>query len=198
MRKILSSLALLSTLLFAEAVTVPTVNKTPITMDINGEHIDFQGYQGKYVLLEYFGTHCPMCMMEIEHLKALQKNYPDIKVISVELQNTPADRLKDFVFEKDIKYPVIDFQNAYTLYMFAKNVAPQWTGGIPMMILFDKNGQALTYFIGVTSQEDIIKTIKQYTGDDLNNGKTNQSNTNETNSSTDGSLSDKLLHFFKW
>jgi thiol-disulfide isomerase/thioredoxin len=162
MKKLLSSLLLASSLLFAEAVTIPTVNKTPITMDINGEHIDFQGYQGKYVLLEFFGTRCPMCAMELEHLKSMQKNNPELEVIAVELQNTPKDTLSDYIFENDINYPVIDFQNAYTLYMFAKNAAPKWKGGIPMTILFDKNGQALTYFVGVITETDILNAIKEY------------------------------------
>ncbi len=205
MKKIFSSLLLASTLLLAQTVTVPTVNtQTPITMDINGEHIDFSGYAGKYVILEYFGTHCPVCQMEIDHLKSMQQNNPKLEVISVELQNTPVEALKDFVFEKGINYPVIDFKNAYSLYMFAKNAAPQWQGAIPLMILFDKNGQALTYFMGVTSEEDIIKAIKDRTGVDIN-GKSGQSQqphepakTNETNTSTNGSISNKLLHFFKW
>jgi len=162
MKKILASLALLSSLLFAQPVTVPTVNKTPITMDINGEHIDFQGYNGKYVLLEYFGTHCPMCAMEVDHLKSMQQNNPDIEVIAVELQNTDKEALSDYVFEKGINYPVIDFSNAYDLYMFAKNAAPQWTGSIPMIILFDKDGQALTYFMGVIDETDVLNAIKQY------------------------------------
>jgi len=131
-------------------------------MDINGEHIDFQGYQGKYVLLEYFGTRCPMCAMEVDHLKSMQANNPDIEVIAVELQNTDKETLSDYVFEKGINYPVIDFSNAYDLYMFAKSAAPKWSGAIPMIILFDKNGQALTYFMGVVDETQVLEAIKQY------------------------------------
>jgi len=149
-------------------------------MDINGEHIDFQGYQGKYVLLEYFGTRCPMCAMELEHLKSMQKNNPLLEVIAVELQNTSKEDLSDYIFEKGINYPVIDFKNAYTLYMFAKNAASQWQGSIPLIILFDKNGQALTYFMGVIGEDDIINAIKNYTGVDISY---------ENNVSTNGSLS---------
>jgi peroxiredoxin len=136
-------------------------------MDISGEHIDFQGYQGKYVLLEYFGTRCPMCAMELEHLKSMQENNPKIEVIAVELQNTPTDRLQKYIIDNKITYPVIDFQNAYTLYMFAKNATTQWRGSIPLIILFDKNGQALTYFMGVVGEDDIVNAIKNYTGVDI-------------------------------
>ena len=76
MKKLLSSLLLTSSLLFAEAVSIPTINKTPLIIDISGEHIDFYGYYGKYVILEYFGTRCPMCEMELEHIKSMQKNNP--------------------------------------------------------------------------------------------------------------------------
>jgi peroxiredoxin len=162
MKKLLSSLLLASSILFAEAVSIPTVNKTPMIMDINGEHIDFQGYQGKYVVLEFFGTRCPMCSMELEHLKSMQKNNPEIEVIAVELQNTPTDRLQNYIANNEITYPVIDFQNAYTLYSFAKNAAPKWNGGIPMTILFDKSGQALTYFVGVITETDVLNALKQF------------------------------------
>jgi len=146
-------------MLLAQSTTVPTVNNTPITMDIYGEHIDFQGYKGNYVVLEFFGTHCPMCQMELPYLKSLIQNNPDIKVIGVELQNTPTDRLKSFIDDHQINYPIVDFQNAYTLYKYAKSVASKWKGSIPLIILFDKNGQALTYFIGVAGEEDIKKAL---------------------------------------
>ena len=167
-KKLIFVLAFFLSPLFCEIISLPTANNGNINFEIKNEHIDFYGYQGKYVLLEYFGTKCPMCQMEVEHLKNLVNTTPSVKVIAVELQNTPLDKLRNFIANKGINYPVIDFQNAYPLYMFAKNVIRNWQGQIPLAILFNRNGDALTYFIGVISKNDIIQAIKQYAGEDLN------------------------------
>ena len=169
MIKILSSLAFVVSVMFATEVTYPTTNtQTPIKMDIQEKSIIFKNLPKKYTLLEFFGVRCPMCRMEVPHLISMQKNNPRLQVVAVEMQGTNKETLDDFIFEKGINYPVFSFDYSSELYKFGNRINTNWEGGIPMTIVLDPNGQALLYFMGVISEDEIIEAIKNATGVDIN------------------------------
>ncbi len=132
----------------------------------------FDRYKGKIVFLEFWGTHCPPCRMSIPHYVELQKKFKDrLAIVAIEVQGTPAERLKAFVQSRGINYTVIPHQNALD---FIDYVARRsgWRGSIPFLIILDQQGNFVTAQVGLLSQdalEGVIKTLGK-TGSSQNAG----------------------------
>ncbi len=159
MRKILFFTLFLVSSIFARSITIPVVNPesgiSQLNMDINGKNINFLNYPAKYVVLEYFGAHCPVCQAELKHMKNINKD-PSIQVVGVEVQGTSEDDLKKFIKENDVKYPIISYNNSLEFY----NYAPEWNGKIPMIIIFAQNGVPIKKFLGFKKEEELINAMK--------------------------------------
>ena len=166
MKKIVFAIFFLVSTLFGRYVSVPVINTDSgiinLSMSINGENIQFHDFPGKYVLLEYFGAHCPVCKSEVKHMKIINKENPLIKVVAVEVQGTPDSTLKDFIFERGISFPVVSFNNSIEFYYYARAGVPNWGGRIPMMVLFATNGKKIKSFTGLKTEEDIMKALNEY------------------------------------
>ena len=166
MKKIIFATIFLVSTLFGRYASVPVVNIdsgiSNLSMSINGENIKFYDFPEKYVLLEYFGAHCPVCKSEVKHMKQIHRDNPLIKVVAVEVQGTPEDELKDFIFERGITYPIVSFNNSIEFYYYARVGVPNWGGKIPMMVLFAPNGKKIKAFIGYKTEEDIMKALNEY------------------------------------
>ncbi len=126
----------------------------------------FKGYEGRPVLLNFFGKHCRYCMKEIPHLVALKKQYGDrLGIIGVHVQErmTPQERLalqKRFGFN----YPIFEYLDNVP---FVRNISnrAEWRGGIPFSILFDGKGKVVDIMPGYADmnmlQSLVAKAMKR-------------------------------------
>jgi thiol-disulfide isomerase/thioredoxin len=142
--------------------------KEPITLtDIDGQSIivtptakgyTFSGYENKVVLVNFFATWCPPCKAEIPHLNNLQDKYKDnFAIISVLLEeNKSNDEIANFVKYNAIKYTIT---NSPENYKFAKAVGG--VNNIPLMFLYDKEGNYSTHYVGAIPEEMIDADIKK-------------------------------------
>ena len=163
MRKILVIFILFIGLLDAKDILLKALNNNgmPLNISINDKQILFNDtkFRDKYIILEFFSHRCPTCYMEIPHLNVMNKDNPFIKVIGVHMADLSDEGLDDYIFSNNINYPVVPFTYSYDLYYYAKNVEPRWGGAIPFMILINKQGKVLQTYLGVTTEEDIMKYI---------------------------------------
>ena len=130
-------------------------------MKITDIGFDFEQYKGKYVLLDFFGPHCPPCLIEMPHLVELQKEQKDNLVIigvQVQQQMSPA-ALKAFMKEKKLNYPVVNLDYAMELVQFIR-ANTNWGGQIPYMLLFNKEGKFTQTYMGLTDVSKIKKELK--------------------------------------
>ncbi len=142
--------------------------KEPITLtDISGKEIivtptakgfTFSGYEEKVVLVNFFATWCPPCKAEIPHLNNLQDKYKsNFAIISVLLEeNKPNDEIANFVKYNTINYTIT---NSLENYKFAKAVGG--VNNIPLMFLYDKQGNYATHYVGAIPEEMIDADIKK-------------------------------------
>ena len=128
----------------------------------------FQGLENKVVLLNFFGTWCPPCIAEIPHLNnirsKLKKNF---EILAVDIGprggglNTK-EELESFIKEYNVPYPIVSGEIAKQLFSVVSELNP--SGSIPFMVLFNKQGQYVRYYIGMKPEEmlfnDISATIK--------------------------------------
>ena len=161
MRRVFVLVLFLASFVLAKDISLPVLNNggKSLSVSIEDKKINFKDYPNKYIILEFFGYRCPTCFYETTHLKIMQKDNPFIKVVAVHMDNLSNERLDDYIFENGINYPVVPFTYAYDLDKFARYVEPRWGGVIPFMMLINKEGKVLNTFLGITTEEDIMKYI---------------------------------------
>lgn len=103
---------------------------------VSGESVTLSQFKGSNpVLLVFFATWCPPCNREVPHLVELQNKYGSkgLKIVAVDIDE-PKDLVSQFVQEKGINYTVLLDQGG--------QIAEKYkVTGIPMNILFDKQGE---------------------------------------------------------
>jgi len=129
----------------------------------------FKGYEGKVILLDFFGTWCPPCKAEIPHLNNIREDMKNrFEIIGVDIGSrrgevTPSNELASFVKEFKIKYPITTSGDNKKLYGALGELNPN--GSIPFMILFDKKGVIVQYYVGMQREgilrDDIDKALKR-------------------------------------
>ena len=162
----------LSSLIFAEgnttqkAVVQPTISATTI----DGKTFTFKGakaglempdnLKGKVVIVEFWGTHCPPCLMSIPHYIDLTKKYKGkAEMLAVEVQMTPKAQLVQFVKQKGINYNVFTQADNQDFVRYLGTRAG-WRGAIPYLLIFDTNGEVLAIKRGMVSEQYVEGVIK--------------------------------------
>ncbi len=140
----------------------PLLNKKIPSVNLNtvqGQPFDWSSLKGKLVVLSFWATWCPPCMMEFPILNKIHKNLDHNKAVVVSicvdgLSNT--DRVQEIIKEGKYTLPVLlgsddlkkDFQFA----------------GIPSLFIFDKEGTVRDVHVGYDSEMErvILKKIKKF------------------------------------
>ncbi|MEA3498774.1 MAG: thioredoxin domain-containing protein [Campylobacterota bacterium] len=128
----------------------------------------FEGLENKVVLVDFFGTWCPPCKAEIPHLNNIrEKLKDDFEILGIDIGSrrgevTKPTELASFIKDFKIKYPVTTGGDNGKLFGAVSELNPQ--GSIPFMVLFNKKGEYVKYYIGMKPEEmlfnDISQTIK--------------------------------------
>ncbi|RLA74323.1 MAG: hypothetical protein DRG30_05420 [Epsilonproteobacteria bacterium] len=148
---------------------LPIVNQTTVTTT-DGEVIQvketeagfiFVGYEGKIVLLEFYGSTCPHCMADIPMYNSLQAKYGDrLVVIAVETYgqlNNAA--LRDFANSHNMQYRTIAKENSGNLYAYAQSLVGT-IGGVPYLIVLDGDGEIVTTGLNAFSESQLDSIIQ--------------------------------------
>ena len=145
-----------------------TVNGKDITIEVKKEGWVFKGLENKVVLLNFFGTWCPPCKAEIPHLLNIRsKLEKDFEILAVDVGPRSGGynsqkHLVSFIKEYNLTYPIVSEEKAKQLFGAVSELNP--SGSIPFMILFNKKGQYVQYYVGMKTEEmlfnDISSTIK--------------------------------------
>jgi len=165
LKKIFFALMLISSLIYAAEINQPEFNLKTIDGKIikvkgNKNGLDIPAFKGKAVILEFWGTHCPPCLYSISHYIKLKNKYKDkMAMLAVEVQMTPKDELIKFAKAKGINYNVLTQTENMN---FVRYIAARsgWRGGIPFLLIFDKNGDIITIHTGYLSENYVDKLIQ--------------------------------------
>jgi len=158
MRAKISLFFLLLTIVFAlGADPVAGKEKAPnfTLVDINGKQFTLSDQLGKVVLLDFFTTMCPPCIIEIEHLKGLYNKYsPDqfvILSISVDPYTDTVQRLQSFAQQ---------YEMTWTVARDTANVAYKYgVSPIPHLVIIDAEGYKRHSHIGLTAESTLRSEI---------------------------------------
>jgi thiol-disulfide isomerase/thioredoxin len=123
--------------------------------------ITFEQYKGKIVFLEFWGPHCPPCLISIPNYIELQKKYKDkLAIVAVEVQGTPEAMLKEFAKDKGMNYDIVPHKNAVPFIDYVQARAG-WEGAIPFLVILDQQGNFVTGQAGLLNEKALEGVIQE-------------------------------------
>jgi cytochrome c biogenesis protein CcmG, thiol:disulfide interchange protein DsbE len=130
--------------------------------EISGAKISLSNLKGKVIIVDFWATWCPPCLMSIPELVGLQEKYRQngLSVVGISVDNPDqvSDRdLAAFMEKRKINYPVAR-ANAQVLQAY---FAHDSNMAIPTMFLIDRQGMIAEKKVGFApgSVEQSIKKL---------------------------------------
>ena len=169
MKKLLLTLtfSLLAVTTFINANEVPsftltTVDNKTITVTETKEGLNFKEFKGKAILLTLFGHRCPPCLKEIpEFIELTKKHKDDLKIVALEAQLYPTDKVKEFVKEHEMNYNVIAgiYHDNFIAYI-ARRAGYSRGIPLPLLIAINKDGEVENVRAGLVGEDELEQLIK--------------------------------------
>ena len=140
----ISSLALLSDV---QAVDMPLTA-------INGDQVNLNRYQGRWIVVNYWATWCPPCIEEMPELQAFHNEHveKDAVVVGINSELISRDQLKSFLDTYFITYPVFLSKPAQQSEL---GLIP----GLPTTFLVSPQGKVVARQIGPVTRDMLEQFI---------------------------------------
>lgn len=139
------------------ALAEPTEKPVPAPAfelnDLDGKPISLKAYQGKVVILNFWGTWCTPCRKETPDLVAVQQQFKDkgLVVIGAAMDQGNQDGVKAFATKYFVNYPIISATAALN---HAYNVIVA-----PTTFIIDKSGNLVYRHVGAINRKDLAKLV---------------------------------------
>ncbi len=143
--------------LFATGVASATSISQATFKDLEGKTHRLGDFKGKVVLVNFFASYCPPCMVEIKELVKLYRKYQKdgLVVVGLMVDREGESLLPHIVEAKGITYPV-GLATKEILDLFGN---PPIT---PTTFIIDREGTVVKRLIGYTGRKYLEKKVKEY------------------------------------
>jgi len=121
----------------------------------DGDTIALNGYPGKVVFVNFWGTYCPPCVAELPDLQAVYETLQDedFVIIGINAEEKP-EKVKAFVAENGITFPIVISDDATVNAIFGlKHMPTTW--------FVDKNGILRGKMEGQMSKRMALKIARK-------------------------------------
>jgi thiol-disulfide isomerase/thioredoxin len=127
--------------------------------DVNGVEHKLSDYRGKWVLVNYWATWCPPCLEEIPELVLFHEEHKDkdAVVLGVNFEDVKLKKLREFIDENFITYPVL-------LSKPAPSSALGPIPGLPTSYLVSPQGEVVAQQVGTVTMQSIEDFINSEKG----------------------------------
>lgn len=120
--------------------------------DLNGQTLSLADFEGKVIFLNFWATWCPPCRQEIPGFIEIYEKYKEkgLVIIGVSVDREGADKVRKFVLDNNITYPVA---------MFTEEIIKAYQPGrfIPTTIIIDKQKKIRDKHVGYMDKETLEK-----------------------------------------
>jgi len=135
--------------------TVLAVNM-PLT-DVHGNQVNLSSYQGKWLVVNYWATWCPPCIIEMPELQSFHDEHvdKDAIVIGINSELIGKQRLQEFLQDYFITYPVF----------VSKPTQQSELGlipGLPTTFLVTPTGEVVARQVGPVTRDMIEQFIEKW------------------------------------
>jgi len=121
--------------------------------DLQGQVFNLRAQRGKIVLIDFWASWCPPCVIEIPHLIALEKEFGarGLRIVGISMDDSAAPT-RETMRKAAFNYPVVmgdaKFGNLYGGVL-----------GLPLQILVGADGKILTIWSGEVPPATLDKAI---------------------------------------
>ena len=120
--------------------------------------------QGKVLVVNFWATWCHGCVSEFPEFVALDKEYrkKGVKIVGISLDQPSDIDSKVIPFIKksrakfDIRVPDMDDPKP-----IIDQFTPEWTGAMPVTLIFDRSGALVYKHFGVIDRKEIVGTLER-------------------------------------
>ena len=149
---------ILIALLFSIAVPLTALAVDMPLIDTHGNKVNLSSYQGKWVVVNYWATWCPPCIIEMPELQSFHDRHAaadDAMVIGINTELIGKQQLLNFLEDYFITYPIF----------VSKPVQQSELGlipGLPTTFLVTPQGKVVARQVGPVTQEMIEQFIQNF------------------------------------
>jgi len=124
---------------------------------LDGKDYQLSDFRGKVVIVNFFASHCPPCMVELKELAKLYRKYEGrgLVIISLMVDEEASPLLPQIVRAKGITYPV----------GIASEKIMEAFGNVyitPTTFIINKEGQVVKRLVGYAGPKYLEKKIREY------------------------------------
>lgn len=144
-------------LLLAIAMPLPALAVDMPLTDINGNKANLKSYQGKWVVVNYWATWCPPCIVEMPELQSFHDEHvdKDAMVIGINTELIGKHQLRSFLEDYFITYPVV---NSKPTQQSELGLIP----GLPTTFLVNPEGEVVARQVGPVTRDMIEKFMENW------------------------------------
>ncbi len=149
---------ILFALLLSIAVSLSALAVDMPLTGISGNKVNLNSYQGKWVVVNYWATWCPPCIIEMPELQAFHDRHTaadDAIVLGINTELIGKQQLQQFLEDYFITYP--NFASKPTQ-QSELGLIP----GLPTTFLVTPQGKVVARQVGPVTQEMIEQFIKKF------------------------------------
>ncbi len=117
---------------------------------IDGTLFDSDKLQGEPLMIEFWGTWCPVCKQQAPNVATVAKNY---NVLTIAVNSRDDDHITRWLRENKVSYPVLN------------DISGKWATrfkipAYPTTFFFDSNGKLKFTEVGYTTTAGMIARLK--------------------------------------
>ncbi|MGA2509469.1 MAG: TlpA disulfide reductase family protein [Candidatus Acidiferrales bacterium] len=120
--------------------------------DMQGKQWSLTELRGKVVLVNFWATWCPPCRKEMPDLDSLYQRFKDRGFVVLALSDEDAGKVKPFIAERNISYPVLLDPGDKVKDLFQVN-------GIPESFVYDRGGRLVAQSIDMRTQRQFLEML---------------------------------------
>ena len=120
-------------------------------------------HRGRVVLLNFWATWCPPCIVEFPEIVSLEKAYRDrglvVVSVSADFPSQIDSRLLPFLDKHRPSFPVY-IKQTDDVDDFIRIIDPDWTGAIPATFFIDRDGTVTNKKFSAMSGEEMKRILE--------------------------------------
>jgi len=120
--------------------------------DLQGKTWSLRELKGKVVLVNFWATWCPPCRKEMPDLNTLYQRFKDQGFVILAISDEEADKVKPFIAERNISYPVMLDPGRKVNELFQVE-------GIPKSFVYDREGKLVAQSIDMRTQKQFLEML---------------------------------------
>ena len=157
MKNILKTFVLLA-LLWGFGAQAKPVDVTFV--DLDGKPVKLSDYRGKFVVVNFWATWCPPCLIEIPELVMFHEAHhdKDAVVLGVNYEESDPKKVKAFAESQMISYPIVRLKGR----LDGRNTPLGPLRGLPTTFMIDPEGNLVARRTGMVDQKMLEDFISNY------------------------------------